>query len=114
MFEKLLLSIDDSPGSQVAVHYTTQESQETAQEVDRLGNQGLKESQGQLVKVDQTAKTVTIKAQDGTMHVYQMSSNAAQEFGKNVSTTAQKTGKVTVYYSEEAGHKVAHFFSKSF
>jgi uncharacterized RmlC-like cupin family protein len=99
-------------GAQVGVHYSSEQGQETAQEIDRLGNQGLKASQGELVKIDATAKTVTIRAQDGSVHIYQMSSNAAQEFGKNVSETAQKSGKVTVYYTEQAGHRVAQLFSK--
>lgn len=99
-------------GSEVAVHYTSQQSQETADEVDRLGNEGLKASQGQLVRIDQTAKTVSIKTQDGTVHVYHLSNNAAQEAGKDITTTAQKSEKVTVYYTEQAGHKVAHFFSR--
>jgi|ERR1019366_2691931 hypothetical protein len=101
-------------GSEVAVHYTVKGSEETAEEVDRLGGNGLKATQGQLVRLDQTAKTVTIKTQDGTMQVYNLSSHAADEVGKDISTTAQKYGKVTVYYTEQAGHQVAHFFSKNF
>lgn len=101
-------------GSQVAIHYTTKQSQDTAEEVDRLGDNGMKASQGQLVRLDEKAKTVTIKAQDGTVHVYQMSDHTAEEWGKDVSADAQKSGKVTVYYTEQAGHKVAHFFSKTF
>ncbi len=101
-------------GSQVAIHYTSKQSQDTAEEVDLLGDNGLKASQGELVRLDQKAKTVTIKAQDGTLHVYHMSDRTAEEWGKSVSASAQKSEKVTVYYSEQAGHKVAHFFSKTF
>ena len=101
-------------GSEVAVHYTATGGEETAEEVDRLGDNGLKAAQGQLVRLDQTAKTATIKAQDGTMHVYQLSSHAYDEVSKNIATTAQKSGKVTVYYTEQAGRQVAHFFTKTF
>ena len=101
-------------GSEVAVHYTAKGSEETAEEVDHLGEGGMKTSQGELIKLDKTAKTVTIKAQDGSEHVYHLSNHAADEAGKNISDTAQKTGKITVYYTEQAGHQVAHFFTKNF
>jgi hypothetical protein len=101
-------------GSEVAVHYTAKGTEETAEEVDHLGGGGLKASQGQLIRLDQTAKTVTIKAQDGTEHVFQLSNHAADEVSKDITTTAQKSGKVTVYYTEKAGHQVAHFFTKNF
>jgi len=101
-------------GSEVAVHYTTKGAEETAEEVDHLGESGMRASQGQLIRLDQTAKTVTIKAQDGTEHVFQLSNHAADEVSKDITTTAQKTGKVTIYYTEQAGHQVAHFFTKNF
>jgi hypothetical protein len=101
-------------GSEVAVHYSAQGSEETAEEVDRLGTGGLKASQGELVRLDDTAKTMTIKAQDGTLHVYHLSNHAYDEASKSITATAQKTGRVTVYYTEQAGHQVAHFFTKTF
>lgn len=30
---------------------------------------------------------------------------------KDISEGAEKSGKVTVYHTEQAGHKIAHFFS---
>lgn len=99
-------------GTQVAVHYTAKGKDETAEEIDHLSGDGMKSSQGELVRLDQTAKTVTIRAQDGTEHVYQLSKNAAEEANRSITDAAQKTGKVTVYYTEQAGHQVAHFFTR--
>ena len=101
-------------GAQVAVHFTAKGKDETAEEIDHLSGEGMKSTQGELVHLDQTAKTVTIKAQDGTVHIFQLSKNAAEEANRNISDVAQKTGKVTVYYTEQAGHHVAHFFTKNF
>jgi len=101
-------------GTQVAVHYTAKGKDETAEEIDHLSGDGMKSTQGELVRVDQAAKTVTIRAQDGTEHVYQLSKHAAEEANRNITETAQKTGKVTIYYTEQAGHQVAHFFTKNF
>ncbi len=100
-------------GTQVAVHYTSKGKDDTAEEIDHLSGEGMKSSQGELVRIDQSAKTVTIKAEDGSEHVYQLSKNAAEEANRNITETAQKTGKITVYYTEQAGHQVAHFFTKT-
>jgi hypothetical protein len=37
----------------------------------------------------------------------------AKDAGKSLSEGADKSGKVTVYYTERAGHRVVHFFSKT-
>ena len=38
---------------------------------------------------------------------------AAKDAGKEIGEGAEKSGKVTVYYTEEAGRKVARFFKKT-
>jgi hypothetical protein len=101
-------------GSEVAVHYTAKGTEETAEEVDHLGGGSMKSSEGELVHLDKDAKTITIKSQDGTEHVYHLSNHAADEAGKEISDAAQKSGQVTVYYTEHAGQQVAHFFTKNF
>jgi len=99
-------------GSDVVVHYTVKGSEETAQEVDHVGEGGLKTAEGTVTQLDRGAKTVTLKAADGTEQVFRMTDHAAEDAGKDVSAGAEKAGKVTVYYTQRAGHKVAHFFSK--
>ena len=101
-------------GAQVAVHYTAKGKDETAEQIDHLSGDGMKTSQGELVQINAAAKTMTIKAQDGTVHVYELSKQAAEDAKGNVTDAAQKAGKVTVYYTEQAGHQVAHFFTKNF
>jgi len=54
-----------------------------------------------------------VKTADGAEDTYRLTDRAARTVGKDVATGAEKTGKVTVYYTEEAGHKVAHFFKSS-
>ena len=56
------------------------------------------------------AKTVAVKTANGTEETFRLAGRA----GKDIGEGAEKSGKVTVYYTEEAGHKVAHFFKKSF
>lgn len=100
-------------GTNVVVHYTAKGSKETAQEIDRLGEGGLKSTEGTVTHLDRSAKTVTIKAADGSEQAFRLTDHAAEDAGKDVSEGADKSGKVTVYYTEQAGHKVAHFFTKT-
>ena len=39
-----------------------------------------------------------------------MTGHASEEAGKDVAKATAKGPKVTVYYTEDAGKKVAHFF----
>jgi hypothetical protein len=99
-------------GSDVVVHYTAKGSEETAEEVDHVGEGGLKTTQGTITHLDRGAKTVSIKTADGSEQAFRLTDHAAADAGKDVSEGTEKSAKVTVYYTEQAGHKVAHFFSK--
>ena len=100
-------------GGDVVVHYSAKGSEETAEEVDHIGEGGLKTTEGTVTHLDREAKTVTIKTADGSEQAFHLTDHAAEDAGKEVSEGAEKSGKVTVYYTAEAGHKVAHFFSKT-
>ncbi len=93
-------------GDNVVVHYTVKGSEKTAEEVDHVGKDGLKTSVVVIKSVDHGAKTVTVKTAQGGEEIYHMADGAARESGKGL----EKAGKVTVYYTEDAGKKVAHFF----
>ncbi|MFZ0963590.1 MAG: hypothetical protein WAO35_22230 [Terriglobia bacterium] len=102
-----------SEGSDVVVHYTAKGSEETAEEIDHIGEGGLKTTEGTVTHLDRGAKTMTIKTADGSEQAFRLTGHAAQDAGKDVSAGTEKSAKVTVYYTEEAGHKVAHFFRTS-
>jgi hypothetical protein len=101
-------------GGQVAVHYTAKGSEETAEEIDNIGKDGLKAAEGVVTHVDRGAKTVAIKTADGTEETYRLAESGAKDVGKDIAAGAEKSAKVTVYYTQESGHKVAHFFKKAF
>ncbi|MGD0126855.1 MAG: hypothetical protein ABSF46_15950 [Terriglobia bacterium] len=100
-------------GSEVVVHYTAKGTEETAEEVDHIGEGGLKTTEGTITHLDRGAKTVSVKTADGTEQAFRLTDHAADDARKDISEGAEKSGKVTVYYTEQAGHKVAHFFSKT-
>jgi len=95
-------------GSEVVAHYTALGSEYTAVEVDKVGKDGLKAVEGTVSDVKSGGKQLVVKSADGTEQAFQMADHAAAETGKG----AEKSAKVTVYYTENAGKKVAHFFEK--
>jgi hypothetical protein len=101
-------------GSSVVVHYTAKGAEKTAEEIDHIGKGGLKETQGTVKEIDRGAKTVTVKTADGAEEMFRLTDRAARDTGKGIGEGVQKSEKVTVYYTEEASHKVAHFFKKVF
>ncbi len=99
-------------GSEVAVHYTEKGGDKTAVEVDHLGKDGIKSVDGTVSKVGEGGKTVTMKAADGTEQTFSVVGKDTKESAEAIGKDADKTGKVTVYYTEQGGKKVAHFFKK--
>lgn len=97
-------------GSDVVAHYTTKGADKTAVEVDNVGEDGLKETEGTITKIDRGSKTIAVKTANGSVETFKMADHATEDAGKNVGSAAQKSGKVTVYYTEDAGKKVVHFF----
>ena len=99
-------------GSEVVVHYTVKGTEKTGVEIDRVGKDGVKTVDGTVEKVGEGGKTIVVKAADGTEHTFRVVGHdtvvSAEEIGKGT----DKGAKVTVYYTESAGKKVAHFFEK--
>ena len=100
-------------GSEVVVHYSTKGTEETAEEVDHIGKGGLKTTQGTLTSMDRGAKAMTVKTADGAVTTFRLTDRAATDAGEDIGKGAEKSAKVSVYYTEEAGRKVAHFFKKT-
>jgi hypothetical protein len=100
-------------GSQVAVHYTVKGTEKTAEEIDRIGRDGLKAADVTVVHLDRGAKTLAVKTVDGTDETFRLTGRAVTDGGEEIGKGAEKSVKVTVYYTDEAGHKVAHFFKRA-
>src|SRR5580692_3087898 len=99
-------------GSEVVAHYTVKGGEETAVEVEKVGKGGLHAVDGTVTHVSEDGKTVVVKAADGTEHTFQVVGHDTADAAKDIGKGADKTAKVTVYYTESAGKKVAHFFQK--
>jgi hypothetical protein len=96
-------------GDDVIIHYTEKGGVKTAQEVDHVGKDGMKATVVAVKSVDHAAKTVTVETGKGAEETYHLTDRAVVETGKGL----EKGGKVTVYYTEDAGKKIAHFFKEN-
>jgi hypothetical protein len=100
-------------GGHVVVHYTVKGSEKTAQEVDHVGEGGMKVAEGTVSGIDRGAKTIAVKTADGAEATYKITEHAVVDAGKETGKGVEKASKVTVYYTEEGGKKVAHFFKNN-
>jgi hypothetical protein len=93
-------------GTRVVVHYAVDGTEKTAVEVDRIGDDGLRELHGVVIRVDRDARRLSVRLADGSEETLELSDRAAQDTGKDVTGAVN----VIVYYTDRDGHKVAHYF----
>ncbi len=100
-------------GTDVVVHYSGEGADKTATAVDDFGKDALKVSKGTIIKADNSARTVTVKTDDGAEETYRVAKDASVDTEHGIvkgSDYAAKNGeKVTMHYTEEGGKKVVHF-----
>jgi len=99
-------------GYEVVAHYTTKGSEDTAVEIDKVGKDGLKMSDGAVKDIDRGGKKLVVEGGDGAESTFRLTDHAARDGGKDIGKGMEKGTKVTVYYTEDAGKKIAHFFEK--
>jgi hypothetical protein len=97
----------------VVVHYTEKAGVKTGEEIDKIGEGGLKVMVGTASTVDHGAKTIAVKTADGTVTAFKATDHAVVDAGKATGKAVEKAGKVTVYYTEEGGKKIVHFFKEN-
>jgi hypothetical protein len=101
-------------GSHVIVHTVGEGADKTAHSVEWIGDKTVHTTEGTVEDVGKGSKTVAVKTADGTKETFVVADHATVDTGKDVgrySVRGAKKGEhVTVYYTEEAGKKVAHVF----
>jgi hypothetical protein len=99
-----------SKGSEVVAHYTERGTKDTAIEIDKVGQGGLKAAKGTVTEIDRGGKKLVVDTGYGTKEAFELTGHASEDAGKEVGKATAKGSKVAVYYTEDAGKKVAHFF----
>jgi hypothetical protein len=94
---------DLKPGTTVVIHYSPDN---TIQEIDRIGDEGLQTTEGMATKIDRKKKEITIRYDSGKIEKLRLTDRAAEDAGKNIAPDT----RIVVYYSQEAGAKVTHYF----
>jgi hypothetical protein len=99
-------------GSEVVAHSTKRGTKDTAVEVDKVGDTGLKRTDGTIKEIDRSGRKLVIESADGTEHAFKLTTHAATDGGRDVTASTEKGTKVAIYSTEEAGESIAHFFEK--
>jgi hypothetical protein len=90
-------------GGHVIVHTVGEGSEKTAHSVEWVGDKTVHTTEGTVEDVGEGSKTVAVKTADGTKETFVVA-------GRGTAAAAKKGEHVTVYYTEEAGKKIAHVF----
>ena len=103
-------------GEYVVVHYSVEGADKTAIAVNRLGRAAPKVADGTIKTVGRGTRDVVVKAGDGTEDTFHLAERGVVDSGEGIArgtSSAAKEGEhVTVYFTEEAGRKVAHVIKK--
>ena len=102
---------DIKEGSEVVARCSVKGTEKTADDLGKVSKDGMKVTKGTITKLDKGTKTVVVKSADGTEKTFEYTDDAAKDMGEAVGKGTEKGAKVTVYYTEEAGKKIAHFFA---
>jgi hypothetical protein len=101
---------DLKKGTEVAMQYAQRGNEDVLLEIDKLGRDGLKVTEGTVKAVDTAAKKLVVDIGRGAEDTFMMTEHAAKRAATDVGHAIRTGTKVTVYYTEDAGRKVAHFF----
>jgi hypothetical protein len=99
-----------SEGGEVVAHYTKRGGKDTAVEIDKVGKDGLKAAKGTVTEIDRGGRKLVVDTGSGAKETFDLTGHASEDAGKDVAKATAKGSKVAVYYTEDAGKKVAHFF----
>jgi hypothetical protein len=99
-------------GADIVAHYAQSQTGNTAIEIDRLDCGDLKAAEGNVKRIDRNAKKLVIAGSDGLEQTFRMTDRANTDAGRHVARRSSKGPKIKVYYTEDGGEKVAHFFKE--
>src|SRR6202021_848798 len=88
-------------GSKVAVHYTSVGGKDTVHEIDKIGDDGLKTTDGTVSHIDRGAKTIAGKTADGSEQTFHLTDRAAKDTGKDIAKGTDKSAKLSVSQTEK-------------
>jgi hypothetical protein len=100
-------------GTTVVIHYENGETPASVRETDVLGDDRLKITEGVVTDIDRGDKEIKIRFANGKTETLRMTDRATAESRAAVNPTSRDATKIIVYYTDEQGHKLAHYFRKA-
>jgi hypothetical protein len=100
-------------GTMIVVHRHVSGPEAPLAEIDLVGDEGLKITEGVVVDINRRKQEIKIKYADGTIETLKMTARAAAEGDPRLGGSEGTFARIVVYYSDEAGHKVAHYVRKA-
>jgi len=94
-------------GGHVIIRTTDEGGEKTAHSIDYVGHKTIKTADVTVDDVGKGTQTLAVHTADGAKETFKVGDHATVDTGKDV----EKGGHYTVYYTEDAGKKVVHFFS---
>jgi DnaK suppressor protein len=98
-------------GTTVVVHYASAGTDAAIHEIDIVGDDGLKTTEGIVVGINRRKHEITVRLDNATTEVLQLSARAARDVGHEVDSDAG-SARIVLYYTDDGGAKVAHYFRR--
>jgi len=97
-----------SEGSTVVVHYAAEPTGQAVEEIDVISDDRFQVTEGVAMNVDRRRQEITVRYGSGRTETFRLTHSAAAEAATD--TAANVGTEVMIYYTDERGQKVAHYF----
>jgi Cu/Ag efflux protein CusF len=99
-------------GTHVVVQYSEEGTEKVARAINHVGNEALKVTEGTVARFDRAGRTLVVRTTGGVEETFRLADRVTIESGRRIVRFADASfregERVTVHYTEEGGHKIAH------
>lgn len=100
------------PGATVVAHYSGSGDDRTLHEIDHVGDEGLKVSEGVVRSIDRRQQKITVRFEGDRVETLQLTPRAASGSGADLGDGTAGESIVVYYTDSNNGIKEAHHFRK--
>jgi hypothetical protein len=100
---------DLEEGTTIVVHRTTSGPDAAIAEIDVVGGEGLKVTEGAVAGINRRKQEITLRYANGRTETLKLTPRAVSPSDARFDTSDGAVTHIVVYYVDDAGRKVAHF-----